>query len=311
MNKIHVNALNHKISKNAEEFVAHCDNMYEKKLENVVESIAAEYREKPIILLAGPSGSGKTTSAFKLDEMLEKRGICTHTISMDNYFLPKSKFADAIGEDGKVDYESPYRIDIPKLNKHMQLISECEEIVIPQFEFATQTSADGCSYKRGKDEIVIFEGIHALNPLVTGAAGDFASCMYVSVRTRIELGNGDLFHPCFIRLMRRLIRDGNFRGRDVSETLDLFDSVENGESKYIMPFKHRAEYSVDTFIPYEPAVYRNLLLDKLEETSKTYENFERFESMVRVLSELDPISLDIIPKNSLVREFIGGSSYEY
>lgn len=311
MKKIHINTINQKIKSDPRDFVKKCNRVYEEKLEKIAEKMAEESDEKPVILLAGPSGSGKTTSAFKLDEMLEKKGICTHTISMDNYFLPKENFENVVDENGKIDYESPYRIDIEKLNNHMKLISQGEEILIPQFDFASQSVSDGTTYKRAKGEIVIFEGIHALNPLVTGPAGDFASCMYVSVRTRIEMGNSELFHPCFIRLMRRLIRDGKYRARSISETLDLFDSVENGESKYIMPFKHRAEYSVDTFIPYEPAVYRNYLLESLEQVSKTYEHFERFLPMLRILYSIEPIDEKIVPENSLIREFIGDSKYTY
>lgn len=314
MNKIHVNAINRKLLDQLL-FVEESDEKYTQRLRRAAEQIADEHRQKPIILLSGPSGSGKTTSALKIDEMLEGMGISTHTISMDDYFLPAGQFESIIDENGKPDYESPLRMDIKKLNEHMEMISQCKEVIIPQFEFATQSSSDGITLKRGEDDIIVFEGIHALNPLVTGSAGNFARCMYVSVRTRIELSDSTLVHPSLIRLMRRLIRDESYRGRKPADTLDMFASVERGENKYIMPYKHRAEeesaFSVDTFIPYETAVYKNLLLEKIEWESKTYPDFAPFEPMLALLREIEPMSLNVIPSNSLVREFIGGSRYEY
>ncbi len=314
MKKINVNAIDRKLCDQAL-FAEECNKKYEKKLKAAVERIADERYERPVILLSGPSGSGKTTSALKIDNMLDEMNIHTHTISMDDYFLPAGKFTTAIGEDGKPDYEAPARIDIEKMTSHMQLISQCEEVVIPRFEFATQTVEDGYKLKRDKDDIVIFEGIHALNPLVTGAAGDFARCMYVSVRTRIELSDGTLVHPSLIRLMRRLIRDENFRGRTPAETLDMFSSVERGENKYILPYKFRAEedpaFSIDTFLAYEPAVYKNFLIEKIEKESRTYPDFKPFEPMLKLLREVEPMDISKVPADSLAREFIGGSSYEY
>jgi phosphoribulokinase/uridine kinase family protein len=193
----------------------------------------------------------------------------------------------------------------------MEKINSGEEVVLPKFEFSEQCRRDGEKLRRNKNDIVVFEGIHALNPEVTGAAGDYARCMYVSVRSRLELKDGELLHPCYIRLMRRLIRDGFFRGRSAAETLDMFDSVEAGENKYIMPYKHRAEFSVDTFHAYEPALYKNYLLDTLRRESRSYKDFERFLPMLKALEEIEPVMLESVPVNSLAREFVGESSYSY
>ena len=230
MKKIHVSAINRKVRGDEKLFVEECDRKYNEKLVAIADSIEEHQKEKPILLLAGPSGAGKTTTALKIEEILDSRGIHTHTISMDDYFLPSDSFTAVIGEDGKPDYESPDRIDRKLLYEHMEMINSGEEVVLPKFEFSEQCRRDGEKLRRNKNDIVVFEGIHALNPEVTGAAGDYARCMYVSVRSRLELKDGELLHPCYIRLMRRLIRDGFFRGRSAAETLDMFDSVEAGEN---------------------------------------------------------------------------------
>lgn len=314
MKKIHINAINRKLLEQLT-FVNEINEKYEKKLQTVSEKIADERKSKPIILLAGPSGSGKTTTALKIDENLEKIGIKTHTISLDDYFLPVGKFNQIMDENGIPDYESPYRINIEKLAKDMVSIFDCKDVTIPKFEFKTQSSSDGYILHRNVDDIVVFEGIHALNPLVTGSSDEFAQCMYVSVRSRVELTNGKLVHPSMIRLMRRIIRDENYRGRLPKETMDMFDSVEMGENKYIMPFKYRAdchpEFSIDTFFAYEPAVYKTFLLDKIRGISKEYPNFDKFVTLLELLEQVNPLDPSIIPDNSLIKEFIGGSRYNY
>ena len=158
--------------------------------------------------------------------------------------------------------------------------------------------------ERQPGDIVIIEGIHALNPDVTGHSDEFTNRVYVSVRTRLE-DNGVLLHPSKIRLMRRLIRDKLYRGRSISETMDFFRSVERGEDLYIMPYKHRASFDIDTFIAYEPMVYRNILLSDLEQVSQTYGNYDHYADIELFLRALSPLGREAVPDNSLVREFIG------
>ncbi len=311
MKKIHCTAINRKITENAAQFINDGERAYTSQIEKIAQSVADDHANKPIVLLSGPSGSGKTTSALLLEDNLDKRGLQTHTISMDDYFLPADRCHAVRNEKGEIDYESPYRLDIELLNDHMLRLANCEEIVIPKFDFADQTRGEGRPLKRKKDELVIFEGIHALNPLVTGLTDSFASCVYVSVRTRIETSSGKLMHPSHIRLMRRLIRDKLFRSRGARETLRMFASVEHGENQYIMPFKYRAHYNVDTFIPYELSVYKAFLENELFEKDGEEVGFDGIPLMLETLRQLEPVSADMIPENSLVREFIGGSRLEY
>ncbi|MBQ1903483.1 MAG: nucleoside kinase [Ruminococcus sp.] len=313
MKILHVNALNHRILQDEKKFIADSDNNYEQRLISIADNIENSKDTKPILLLAGPSGSGKTTTALKIREILLERGIITYNISLDNYFLPKDRFP--VDENGKVDLESPVHVDKELFTQQLTDLFNGKEVTLPVFNFPDQTRRWGATLHREKDDIFIFEGTHALNPMVIGEVAKYAHKMYVSVRTRLQYdvkGEEDqLLDPAYIRLMRRIIRDILFRGREINRTLDMFDSVEAGEVKYIMPFKNTAEYSVDSFIPYEAPAYKSFVLGKLKAAIAENKSYERFRPIVQALTEIGAISLDNIPPDSLTREFIGGSSYNY
>ncbi|WP_124098065.1 nucleoside kinase [Ruminococcus sp. Marseille-P6503] len=311
MRKLHCTSINRKLEENSADFIKRSEHNYCEQIKAAADSIADSRKEKPIILLSGPSGAGKTTTALRLEEYLDNRGIETHTVSMDDYFLPIDHDTAVRDENGEIDYESPMRLDIPLLNEHMLKISNCEEIEIPAFDFSNQARKKGKPLKRRPGELVVFEGIHALNPQVTGMTDSFASCIYVSVRTRIETKTGALLHPSHIRLMRRIIRDKFFRGRAVESTIEMYKNVERGENRFIMPFKNRAEYSVDTFHPYELSVYKKFLYGDLKAEQDKFRDFDNYQLMLEVLDELDEIDIDSVPDDSLVREFIGGSRLNY
>ena len=287
-----------------ENFIAEGEKLYADQLSEAAEKIFAQREERPIVLISGPSGSGKTTSATRLSMLLKSKGCSAHTVSMDNYFLPMHMNEHARDKDGKIDFESPHRLDIPLFKEHMEKLVRGEEIDIPSFDFAAQERREGMPLIRGKGDPVILEGIHALNPLLTG---DFDSCtqgVYVSVRTRIQSGD-ELLHPSKIRLMRRLMRDKLYRGRSLSETFEFFKSVERGEDMYIMPFKHRADIDIDTFIEYEAPVYRDILLPELEKAAGEYPDYASYADIEKFLKLLAPVDREIVPEHSLIREFIG------
>ena len=291
--------------------IAESEQQYNQQLTRVALDILKHRKDKPILLLSGPSGSGKTTSALRIEQLLEGWGCAAMVLSMDNYYLPESETPQALNEHGVIDYESPYRLDIPLLSDHLAKLSRCEPIQLPVFNFAKQCRETGQTIQRKPDELVILEGIHALNPEVTGSAGAFASCIYVSVRTRLQGEDGTLLHPSKIRLMRRLMRDRIFRGREPVDTFRLFESVSRGEHQYIMPFKHRAAYEIDTFIDYEASVYRSILLPDLLQIADTYPDYARYADIAAFLQALELVPQELVPGISLVREFIGGSTFHY
>lgn len=289
---------------NPQEFIEISERAYRNQISAAAKTIYEQRKERPIVLISGPSGSGKTTSAARLSQCLRENGCKAHTISMDNYFLPMEMNEAARDKDGKIDFESPYRMDIPLFKEHLEKLFHCIEIEIPTFDFAEQARREGYPLKRADGDLVIIEGIHALNPLLTGDCGDFTQGVYVSVRTRIQSG-GELLHPSKIRLMRRLIRDKLYRGRGLSETFEFFKSVERGENLYIMPYKDRANFDIDTFIDYEAPVYRNILLPELEAASREYSDYADFADIEQFLKRLKPIDKEFVPKHALIREFIG------
>lgn len=303
MNCISVEELNRE-AQSPEMMISEGERHYTDRLREVADKIYESRRERPIVLISGPSGSGKTTSASRLARLLESRGCKAHTISMDNYFLPMRFNEAARDKDGKIDFESPQRLDIELFKDHLEKLFKCVEIEIPSFDFAEQERHEGMTLRRGKDDIVILEGIHALNPLLTGGCDDFTVCVYVSVRTRIQSGE-ELLHPSKIRLMRRLMRDKLYRGRSLADTFEFFTSVERGENLYIMPYKHRADFDIDTFIDYEALVYRDLLLPELEEASREYCNYSAYSDIEEFLRLLSPVDRKYVPEHSLIREFIG------
>lgn len=285
-------------------FVYASENAYAERISAAAERIFTQRKERPVVLISGPSGSGKTTTAGRIARLLEDNGCRAHTISMDNYFLTLTEEEKQLAQNGQFDFESPRRLDTELFKSHLEKLSRCEEIDIPTFDFASQKSRPGMKLQIKPGDIVIMEGIHALNPEVIGHSDEFTNRIYVSVRTRLEDGEG-LLHPSKIRLMRRLIRDKLYRGRSIIETMEFFKSVERGENLYIMPYKSRATFDIDTFIGYEPLVYRDILLSDLENISGSYEHYAEYADIERFLRQLSPLDRKYVPENSLVREFTG------
>lgn len=304
---IEVTRINEEITKNPQEFIKSVNTDYIYRLKSIVEDIVKHSNEKPVILLSGPSGSGKTTTALMIEKFLDELGHVTHTLSMDNYFRSLSDEEKLLAAEGRLDLESPLRVDKELLNSHIEAMSEGREIELPKYNFKTsERECSGILFNRNEGELVIFEGIHALNPDVITVPDSKICKIYVSVRTRISDDN-IVLHPSRVRLLRRMIRDSKFRKRSLRETMNMFHSVEAGENKYIMPYKYRSDYDVDTFMAYELSTYRNELIDSLREMSDVPE----LRETITVLENLKPLEASEIPSDSLVCEFIGNSQFKY
>lgn len=311
MNFITTYDINTGLEKSKEDYIKNSEELYISSLEAAAEKIYLNRKERPIILISGPSGSGKTTSAIKLSEYIRKRGVGVHTLSMDNYFLPSDMGDLPRDENGNIDLESPKRLDCSLLSEHLNKIYSCENVNVPIFDFAEQLRKGSIPLQRKHGEIVIIEGIHALNPSVTGNTENFTTCVYVSVRTRIKSCDESILHPRYLRLMRRLSRDRLFRGRNLEDVFDMFESVSRGENLYIMPYKNRAVISIDTFIPFEAAVYSRILSSELSKIKVNEKWKDEYMIICKFLNEIHPLDLKYIPSDSFIREFAGGSSIKY
>ena len=305
MEKISVDKINLNLRTDRKKFISDCERDYSSQLLAVASAISDRSFDRPIILLSGPSGAGKTTTALRLENMLEDLGHPSKTLSLDDYFLPHNDSYE------NIDYEAPERIDIPFLKKQLDDIANCKEVVLPDFDFKTQRRRQKEKYKREKNEIVVIEGIHALNPDVTGSGDDFSNNIYVSVRSRIIDKDGVSFHPSKIRLIRRIIRDTQFRARTAQAVLHQFKSVERGENLYIMPYKERSHFEINTFMGYELSVYKDYMTPLLSELKGAYPDYKKFVSIEKIFEQIDSLDSSLVASDSVVREFYGGSMLRY
>ena len=296
--------INAGVARNPAGYIRAVDDAYSAHLCQIAKYIFDRRDRCPIVLISGPSGSGKTTTAMMIEQFLDSWGCETHTVSMDNYFQPFSKQELALANQGKVDLESPARLDIPLLNDHILKMIRMEPVQLPVYDFVHAQRLQGEVLERHSGELVILEGIHALNPDVITVPDTHTCRIYVSVRTRLQTGEL-LLHPEKIRLLRRMLRDRKNRGRNIQETLEMYDNVQAGENKYIMPYKHRRTFDVDTFVAYEAGVYKKLLLEDLEKEKSD----RRLADLVETLEHLEPVDAVHVPKTSLIREFIGGGQF--
>ena len=287
-------------------FMQACDAEYQKKVEQAADLICKNMKLSPVVLLSGPSGSGKTTTAHKITAELQRRGVGTHTISMDDYFVRRDPSTAPRTPEGEIDYESPELMDLQLLSQHFAQLTRGEEILVPHFEFARQMRNDSKAkpLKLGKDEVAIFEGIHALNTKLT-AGHPNATRLYISARSNVMDGEVLRFKGTWMRLTRRAVRDFNFRGTDIVGTLDMWANVRRGEKLYISPYKHTAHMLFDSSLPYEVSVMacyaRPLMAAVPQENQRRHELLE----LVRAFDWFETIEPGLVPKDSLLHEFIG------
>ena len=301
--------INDAIHRDPKGFADECDAAYTKKVESAAKKIAAHRETSHIILLSGPSGSGKTTTALKVEEALEKMGIGTHTVSMDNYFNTLDPETAPRNRDGDIDYESPFCLDIDLLNRHFALVDRGETIHIPKYEFARQMRSDILSQpmRLGKDEMAIFEGIHALNDIIVGK-NPKAFKLYIAARSNIVDDSGRIVfqHP-WLRLCRRIVRDFKFRGSDALFTLKLWPNVRRGEKLYISPYKEHADIMFDSSLALSAAALKPFVLPLLE--SIPAGTYPVVDDILKAYEKIEPLDEKYISAQSLAREFIGGSAY--
>ena len=302
--------INEAIRSDPQAFVEECDAAFAKKVENAAKKIADHRTESHVILLSGPSGSGKTTTALKIEEQLEKMGIETHTVSMDNYFNTIDPETAPRNREGAIDYESPFCLDIDLLNRHFAMLDRGETIHVPKYEFARQMRSDIMSQpmRLGPDELAIFEGIHALNDIIVGKNPD-ACKLYIAARSNLGDDEGKVVvQHAWLRLCRRIVRDYKFRGSDASFTLKMWANVRRGEKLYISPYKENADLMFDSSLAFEFSVLKPFVVPLLEAIPAG--KYDVVDDMLKGFEQIEALDEKYVAPNSLAREFIGGSTYD-
>ena len=303
--------INEAVRRDPKGFAEECDAAFAKKVETAARKIADHRKESHIILLSGPSGSGKTTTALKIEEQLEKMGIQTHTISMDNYFNTIDPETAPRNREGAIDYESPFCLDIDLLNRHFAMLDRGETIHIPKYEFARQMRSDILSQplRLGKDELAIFEGIHALNDVIIGKNPQ-AFKLYIAARSNVVDEDGSVvFYHHWLRLCRRIVRDYKFRGSDAEFTLKMWPNVRRGEKLYISPYKENADLKFDSSLATEVCVMKPYVVPLLQELPRG--QYPDADAILAAYDKIEALDESLIPADSLIREFIGGGSFSY
>ncbi|NLG53594.1 MAG: AAA family ATPase [Clostridiales bacterium] len=307
---LNIREINERVRSDAKGFVLECEAAYAQKVDDAARKIAGGIKKSNVVLLSGPSGSGKTTTAHKLAATLEKYGINTHSISMDNYFKTVNPDTAPRTSDGKIDYESPLCLDIDLLKEHIAKLAEGEEILVPKFNFTAQKRSEITKpLKLMGNEIVIIEGIHALNDVITSAAGGHGVKLYISSRSNFELDGEIYFKGTWTRIVRRTIRDERFRGTKADFTLTIWDSIRNGEKAYISPFKNKADIIINSTHPYEVNMLKTYF--HVPELDKSVKRYDEINMLGKHIGVFGAVSETLVPKDSLLREFIGGGCFKY
>ena len=292
-------------------FVEESDAHYAALVQQAADRIADNCARSPIVLLSGPSGSGKTTTAMKVAEALEEKGIRTHYVAMDDYFQTVTPETTPRTPEGDYDLESPLCLDMELLNEHFTLLAQGKRIFVPKYEFSRRMRIlePSKSLKLKKDEMVIFEGIHALNDMITDRHPE-AFKLYISARSSVDFGGRTIFKNTWFRLVRRTVRDFNFRGSSPAETMSMWANVRRGEKLHISPFKDKADFQFDTSLPYELAVFNTTATELFKSVPEGIERFDELRQVLPALQMFGHIDEALVAPDSLIREFIGGGIYE-
>ena len=297
----------------ASELIKLAEAFHELKIAQIARSIAQANEERGVrlALISGPSSSGKTTFSKRLGVQLRVRGYDPVLIALDDYFVDRYK--TPLGDDGKPDFEALEAIDLATLNDHLQRLAAGESVEIPRYDFISgKRQWHDKPLKLSNRSILILEGIHALNPRLTpGIADGCKFKIYISCFTSVAMDNFSRIPTSDNRMLRRTIRDHATRGNNALRTLQMWPSVRRGEEKHIFPYQENANVMFNSSLFYELSVLRAVAEPALREVPDTAPEYAEAKRMLKFLDNFVPIAPDEIPPTSLLREFIGGSSFKY
>ena len=304
--RYYLEKINRQISLDAEDYIDKCERRYSSMLRQYVREIVSKNEENKIIMLAGPSSSGKTTGANKLARLFSRMGYGANVISLDDFYKNRDDVIPEIG--GKQDFESVQALELDLLTDCLKSLSLKGETYLPHFDFETGMRHDNIMHLvLEPGDVVIVEGLHALNTAITDCLpGKNLVKMYVSVASDIYNEKDEIvFDRKEIRFLRRLIRDYQFRNSSVEKTYGMWPTVISGEQKNLIPLIDTADYILDSIHPYELCVYKYIAVPMLSGVSPDNDYYDNAMSIVDRLEKFHKISPSLIPKTSLLCEFVG------
>jgi uridine kinase len=310
-----VGALNEAIAgERVREVVLVAEALHEQRVARIAEEIAARQGKVRLVLIAGPSSSGKTTFSKRLSIQLLANGLRPFALELDNYFVDRDKTPR--DEQGVYDFESLGALDVSLFNQDLLRLLDGQEVTLPHYNFKTGMREGGQSVRLRPDHIVILEGIHGLNPdLVPNIPTEVAYRIYASALTQLNIDKHNRVPTTDTRLIRRIVRDAAYRGYTAQQTIDRWGSVRNGEKRWIFPFQENADVMFNSALVYELSVLKPLaepLLLQVKPGTRAYVEAKR---LLAFLEWFEPLALDpstplragLVPDNSILREFVGGS----
>ena len=283
--------------------------LHEKKISKIAEKIASDPKIK-IILVSGPSSSGKTTFSKRLSVQLAACKLRPIALSLDNYYLTHDK--TPLDEFGELDFESLYALDLPLFNEQLQAMLRGEEVQTPKFNFETEKRELGPKIKLHENDVLVIEGIHGLNPELTASIPEEKKFkVYVSALTTLSLGPRNWLSTSDTRLLRRCIRDHKYRNYPAEKTILRWPSVRRGESKWIFPYQENADEMFNSSLLYEISSIKKQAEPILTEVPQDSDAYPTAKRLLNLLQFFTPIPYNEVPNTSLLREFLGGSSFRY
>lgn len=284
--------------------------LQEKKISQIADKIAVK-KDIKVVLIAGPSSSGKTTFCKRLSVQLLASGVKPVQISLDDYFVNREETPK--DEQGEYDYESIYALNIPLINEQFNALFNGQEVELPKYNFQTGSSEkSGNKLHLEENNVLVVEGIHALNPTLTAQIPDDKKFkIYASALTTILLDNHNYIPTTDNRLLRRIVRDYKYRGCSAQETIRRWPSVRAGENKWIFPYQEQADVMFNTAMLFELAVIKPQAEEVLEQVPENCEEYAEAYRLRKFLKYFSPLPFRALPPTSLLREFLGGSSFKY
>lgn len=292
-----------------QDFILGIEEAYHKEIANVVDHVLSPKSKCKVIMLSGPSGSGKTTTAHMIRDEIKARGVGSVIISLDDFYLGRDKIP--VFEDGSPNFETVEALNVEEIKRCISSLMNEGSCDIPQFSFEKQRPEDEKEHiELNPGDVAIIEGIHGLNPIFTNQLPQEGILkIYISVKQGIQDYNGTVIQNRSIRLARRLTRDFDKRKSHPEETLTMWDDVCKGQSMYIYPFKRTSDMTINSLHIYELCVLRSIAVPLLKKVKEDSPVFKDALKLISTLERFYPIDANLVPKTSMIREFIGGGIY--